>query len=195
MTNTMTNTTTKKPSRSEELTQALATVEAELACSSSSLGEAVADDDAEAAQAARTDVERLEKTADELRAAIPICRQREAVQRQAEAEKARRATEREANKNRKQRLAAAKKVDAALRSLGRAFSDYLAIAPGGTADDANRLARRSRQAIAAATFHAAPDFANAIEPRRRPMKGHHQPLADAVDGTVRSFEDEDEDEA
>lgn len=188
-----TNTTTR--TRSQELTDALATVERELKAARAALGLAVADDNISGAKQARAEVERLEKIETELRSAIPICRQREEAARRAAEEKAQRERERQANAARKARVAAAKKVDAALRSLGKAYTEYLATSTGGRPQDANRLARRSRHAIAAATFHAAPEFAAAMDPHRRPPRMHWHPLACAVEGTVGEFAEVEDAEA
>ena len=86
-------------------------------------------------------------------------------------------------------------VDAALRALGKAFSNYLATAPGGRPEDRNRLARRSAHAIAAATFAASQEFAEAAELTRRPPRGHWKPLAKAVEGTIGEFDVEPDPEA
>jgi hypothetical protein len=181
------STSTKTQTRSQELTHALATVERELEAARGTLGLAVADDNISGAKAARVEVERLEKVASELRAAIPICRQREAEARRVAEEKARRERERAQNKARAARVAAARKVDKLMSQLGRAFAEYLSTETGGSGDDAARLARRSRHAASAALFHHAPELAHVIEPKRRPMRGHYQPLADAVGATVREF--------
>ncbi|MBI1382633.1 MAG: hypothetical protein GC161_16270 [Planctomycetaceae bacterium] len=184
--------TTKTKTRSAELTDALAAATAELTAAQSRLGEAVADDNIHAAKAARAEVERMEKVASELRAALPICRKREAEQAQAERERQRRAAEKAANKARAARVAAAKRVDKILADLGKAYRDYLRTDAGGDGTSANLLARRQRHAASAALFHHAPELALVIEPRRRPMRAHYEPLADSVGKTVRSYpEDED----
>jgi hypothetical protein len=178
---------TKATSRAAEIRASLESAEHDAAEARERLGIAIADADERAAKAAREDVARAERLADELRAALPIAESRARQAADAEREAHRRAAEREANKNRKAQIAAAEKVDAALISLAKAFKNYLATAPGGRPEDRNRLARRSRHAIAAATFHAAPEFADAMEPRRRPQRGHWQPLAQAVERTVGEF--------
>jgi hypothetical protein len=182
----MTN-TTKATSRAAEIRASLESAERDAASARERLGIAIADSNDRAAKTAREDAARAERLADELRAALPIAESRAHHAAEAEREAQRRAQEREANKNRKARIAAAKKVDDALTQLGRAFSNYLATAPGGRPEDRNRLARRSRHAIAAATFAAAPEFADAMEPHRRPSRGHWQPLAKSAEGTIGEF--------
>jgi hypothetical protein len=189
----MTN-TTKATSRAAEIRASLESAERDAAEARERLGIAVADADERAAKSAREDAARAERLADELRAALPIAESRARQAADAEREAQRRVAEREANKNRKARIAAAKKVDDALAQLGRAFSSYLATAPGGRPEDRNRLARRTRHAIAAATFTAAPEFADAMEPKRRPSRGHWQTLAKSVEGTIGEFAIETEPE-
>lgn len=130
-----------------------------------------------------------------MRAALPIAESRARQAAEAEREAQRRAAEKEANKRRKAQIAAAEKVDAALAQLAKCFKNYLATAPGGRPEDRNRLARRTRHAITAATFHAAPEFADAMEPHRRPSRGHWQPLAKSVEGTIGEFAVDPEPEA
>lgn len=185
---------TKATSRAAELRAALQSAEHEAAEARARLGIAVADADERAAKAAREDAARAERLADELRAALPIAESRARQAAEAEREAQRRVAEREANKNRKARVAAAKRVDEALRKLGAAYTEYLRTAPGGRPEDANRLARRSRHAIAAATFTAAPEFADAMEPHRRPPRQHWQSLARSVEGSVGEFAVEPEPE-
>ncbi|MCK6445975.1 MAG: hypothetical protein L6Q99_06240 [Planctomycetes bacterium] len=182
----MTN-TLKAQTRAAEIRDELARAERDAAEARDRLGIAIADADERAAKSAREDVARAERLADELRAALPIAESRARQAADAEREAQRRAAEREANKNRKARIAAARKVDAALAALGKAYTEYLRTAPGGTSADANRLARRSRHAIAAATFTAAPEFADAMEPHRRPPRQHWQSLARSVEGSVGEF--------
>jgi len=179
--------------RSEELRAALEAASADLSTARAALGEAVADGDAKAATEARSDVARLERLVSELEAARPIAlrREREAADKQAAQRRAEQA--RQANKNRKARISAARKVDAALLALGKAYADYLDTAPGGKPEDANRLARRSRSALAAATFNAAPEFADAIEVRRVPSM-HRQSL-EAAQSFVTEFKVEAEAES
>lgn len=182
------NTTTKARDRAAELRAALDTTSSDLTAARTSLGEAIADGDDSAATEARSEVARLERFHGELSAALPVAERRAREAAQVEAQRQQKVREKAANAARKQRLAAAKKVDAALRSLGRAFDAYVSTEVGGAAGDAGRAARRARHAIAAATFHAAPGYADAIEPKRRPMRAHHEPLADAVEKTVTEFE-------
>lgn len=190
----MTN-TLKAQSRAAEIRVSLESAEHAAAEARERLGVAIVAADERAAKAAREDVARSERLADELRAALPIAESRARQAADAEREAQRRAAEREANKNRKARVAAAKRVDEALRKLGAAYTEYLRTAPGGRPEDANRLARRSRHAIAAATFTAAPEFAEAMEPHRRPPRQHWQSLARSVEGSVGEFPVEPEAEA
>jgi len=186
--------TTKANSRAAEIRASLESAERDATEARERLGIAVADADERAAKAAREDVARADRLADELRAALPIAESRARQAAEAEREAQRRVAEREANKNRKARVAAAKKVDAALAALGRAYTDYLATAPGGRPEDRNRLARRSRWAIVSAIFHGAPEIGGAIELRRTPQ-GHRQSLAKSVEGTIGEFAVEAEPEA
>lgn len=186
--------TTNTP-RSEELRIALEAAQRDLSAARDAIGEAVADRDEAAASELRAEVARLERLQGELTAARTIALRREREAAAKEAAKRRAEEEREANKNRAKRVAAAKKVDAALSALGRAYTDYLATAPGGRPEDRNRLARRSHHAIAAATFHIAPEFASAMEPHRRPPRQHWQPLTKSVEGTIGEFAVEAEPEA
>lgn len=190
----MTN-TLKAQSRAAEIRDELARAERDAAEARDRLGIAIADADEKSAKAARDDAARAERLADELRAALPIAESRARQAAEAEREAQRRVAERAANKDRAKRVAAAKKVDAALAALGKAYTEYLRTAPGGRPEDANRLARRSRHAIAAATFTAAPEFADAMEPRRRPSRQHWQSLTRAVEGSVGEFAVEPEPEA
>jgi len=187
-------TNTKAP-RSEELRAALEGAQRDLAAARDAIGEAVADGNDSAASELRTEVARLERLQGELTAARSIALRREREAQAAEAERARKEHEKAQNKNRAKRIAAAKKVDAALAALGKAYTEYLATAPGGRPEDRNRLARRSHHAIAAATFHIAPEFADAMEPHRRPSRGHWQPLTKSVEGTIGEFAVETEPEA
>lgn len=187
--------TTKATSRAAEIRASLESAEADARHARERLGVAIADADERAAKAAREDVAQAERLADELRAALPIAESRARQAADAEREAQRRAAEREANKNRKARIAAAKKVDAALATLAKVYREYLSTAPGGRSEDANRLARRSRHAIAAATFSAAPEYAEAMEPHRRPPRQHWQPLARAVEASVGEFAVDAEPEA
>lgn len=181
-----------KTTRSEELRQAIQAATVELDDARTRLGSAVADSDEAQAEAARADVARLERLLSELNAARPIALRREEAARREAQEKAQREREREANKARKARVAAAAKVDKALAALGRTYREYLATAPGGRPDDAHRLSRRSRQAIAAALAHHAPELARElIEPAHRPPQMHRRPLTSAVEGAVHEFPEDD----
>ena len=184
--------TTKANDRVAELRAALSQSEADLADARERLGTSIADGDEAQAEAARADAARYERLAVELRSALPVAERRAREAAQAEAQRQQRVREKAANAARKERLAAAKKVDAALRALGKAYREYQATEPGGTGDDAARLARRSRHAASAALFHHAPELAVVIEPKRRPMRAHYAPLAVAVGKTVRAFGVEDD---
>jgi Ribonuclease G/E len=181
--------------RSEELRAALEAAQRDLSTAREAIGEAVADRDEAATSELRAEVARLERLQGELTAARTIALRREAEAQAAEREAQRRAAEREANKNRAKRVAAAEKVDRALAQLAKVYREYLSTAPGGSAADANRLARRSRHAIAAATFAAAPEYAEAMEPHRRPPRQHWQSLARSVEGSLGEFAVEAEDDA
>jgi hypothetical protein len=184
----MLNILKSKTDRAAELRAELTRVQADLIAARKRLGISIADGDERAAKSAREDVARCERLADELRSAIPVAEARVAREAQAEAERARKASEKAANEQRAKRIAAAKRVDEALRKLGAAYTEYLATAPGGRPEDRNRLARRSRHAIAAATFTAAPEFANAMEPRYRPLSRlHWASLTSAVEKTIGEY--------
>lgn len=188
----MLNTTAKAKDRVAELRAALSQAEADLAAARERLGVAVADDDEAQAEAARADAARAERIADELRSALPVAERRAREAAQVEAQRQQRVRERQANAARKQRVAAAKRVDKALAVLGRTYRDYIATAPGGRPDDAHRLSRRSRQAIAAALAHHAPELARElIEPAHRPPQMHRRPLASAVEGAIHEYPEDD----
>jgi len=178
---------TKNKARAAELNAALQSAEADLAEARSALGTAVADDDTEAASDARAEVVRLEQLRAELSAALPIADQRtreaaehEAKQRQSEANKA-------ANATRKRRVAAARKVDAAMRALGRAFGEYTATDTGGTTEDRLVLARRARAALQAAMAHHALPVARALGVEAMPRTAHRRPLAEAEANLIREL--------
>jgi len=179
--------TTKANDRAAELRSALQDTARALDAARSALGEAIADGDDARAADARESVARLERLLGEFDAALPVAERRAREAAQAEAQRQQRVREKQANAQRKARVAAAKKVDAALRALGRAYTEYQATETGGGTGDAGRLARRNRHAVSAALFHHAPELAAVIEPRRRPMREHYAPLADVVGKTVREF--------
>ena len=183
--------TTKANDRVAELRAALSQAEADLTDARERLGIAIADGDEAQAEAARADAAHAERLAVELRSALPVAERRAREAAQAEAQRQQRVREKAANSQRKQRLVAAKKVDKLMAQLGRAFAEYQATDPGGSGDDAVRLARRSRHAVSAALFNHAPELALVLEPRRRPMRAHYAPLAAAVGKTVRAFEVEE----
>lgn len=178
---------TKPTSRAAEIRAALQSTSTDLDAARAALGTAVVDADEAAAADARAEVARLERQHAEFSAALPIAERRDREAIEAEHERQRRAAEKAANKARAARVAAAKRVDKALADLGRAYRDYLRTDAGGDATSANLLARRQRHAASAALFFAAPEFATVIEPRRRPMRAHYEPLADSVGKTVREF--------
>ncbi|MBI1382575.1 MAG: hypothetical protein GC161_15975 [Planctomycetaceae bacterium] len=184
---------TKTQDRVAELRAALSQAEADLADARERLGVSVADGDEAQAEAARVDAASAERLAVELRSALPVAERRAREAAQAEAHRQQKVREKAANAARQQRVAAAKKVDAALRALGRAYIEYLNTEAGGRPDDRNRLVRRSRHAIAAAAFHAAPEFAAAMDPHRRPPRMHWHPLSHAVEGTVGEFAEVEDD--
>jgi len=177
----------KTNKRATEIRAALESAEADLAEARATLGTAVADDDTEAATPAREEVERLERLSSELHAALPIAEQRareaaerEAKQRQAEANKA-------ANATRKKRIAAAKKVDAAMQALGRAFESYTTTDTGGTSEDRTILARRAGAALRSAMAHHALPVARALGVEAMPRTAHRRPLAEAEAVVIREF--------
>jgi septum formation inhibitor MinC len=180
------STSTKTQTRSQELTHALATVERELEAARATLGLAVADDNISGAKAARAEVERLEKVASELRAAIPICRQREAQTRREAEEKARRAAEKQSNAQRKERLAQAKRVDDAMRKLGAEYDKLLALHTGGTGDNAAHVIRRKRYSARGAFAHFAPALSRVLEVPVIP-NAHRRPLAESERGLITEY--------
>ena len=161
--------------RSEELRAALEAAQRDLSAARDAIGEAVADRDEAAASELRTEVARLERLQGELTAARSIALRREREAAEAEREAQRRVAEREANKNRKARIAAAKKVDAALAALAKVYREYLSVGRCGRPEDMSRAARRGRSALASAMHHACPEIADALEVRRIPSM-HRQSL-------------------
>jgi hypothetical protein len=177
---------TKNRARAGQIRTALQSAEADLSQARSSLGAAIADEDAATAAAARDEVARLEQRASELRAALPIAEQRareaaarEAAQRQAEANKA-------ANASRKRRLAAATKVDRAIVALGQAYDEYTATEPG-TNEARLALARRAGWSLRSAMAHHALPVARALDMQSVPPTAHRRPLAEAESGLLREF--------
>lgn len=181
---------TNTTDRATELRTELSSARADLTQAVERLGVAVADGNKSAAATAREDVSRAERLCDELASALPIAERRAREQAQAEAQKAQKAREKAANVARTRRISAARKVDAALLALGKAYAEYLETAPGGKPEDAARLARRSRSALAAATLNAAPDFAEALEVRRIPSM--HRQTLEAAQSFVTEFKVEAE---
>jgi hypothetical protein len=153
---------TKNTDRAAEIRATLHTAEGDLAEARSTLGNAVADGDESAAANARKEVARLEQLTSELRAALPVAERR--AQDAADRETARLRAEqaRAANAQRAKRVAAARSVDKALASLGKAFDAYLDTAPGATPEARVLLHRRSGIALRATVLFHAPSFASAL---------------------------------
>ncbi|NUP95926.1 MAG: hypothetical protein HUU28_07160 [Planctomycetaceae bacterium] len=166
---------TKATSRAAEIRASLQSTNADLAPARERLGVAIADGDESAAKSARAEIARLERLHTELSAALPIAERRVREAQAVEQEEQRRITEREANKNRKARVAAAKKVDAALATLAKVYREYLSVGRFGRPEDMSRAARRGRSALASAMHHACPEIADALEVRRIPSM-HRQSL-------------------
>lgn len=176
-----------KTNRAAELRAALGSTSADLDAARSTLGTAVAADDIEATSAAREEVARLERLTSELTAALPIADQRaretaehEATQRQSDENKA-------ANGTRKKRIAAARKVDAAMQALGRAFENYTATDTGGRSEDRNVLARRAGAALRSAMAHHALPVARALGVESVPRTAHRGPLAESEEKCIREL--------
>lgn len=172
--------------RAAELRATLSTAEADLAAARASLGAAVADDDSAAASAARSEVARLEQLRVELSAALPVAEQRLHDAASRETERQRREQVRALNKARKARIEAARRVDAALLALGKAYDTYASLPTGGTEANAQRVARRARFSLAAAIFRAAPGLAARLGIERLP-RHHWRPLADSEASLVDEF--------
>ena len=173
--------------RAAELRTTLKTAEADLAEARASLGNAIADDDSTATTTARAEVARLEQLVGELRSALPVAEQRVRHAADREAERQRQEQERALNKARKARLAAARKVDKALAALGRVYDEYTALPTGGTTENAQRIARRSKWSLAAAIFRAAPTLASRLGVERMP-RHHWRPLADSEGSLISEFD-------
>ena len=145
--------------RLAELTTALDDLAQRSEATTSSLGVAVADGDSKQAASLRAELGEQASLRCELEAAIPVAAQR--LQEAQEAAQAAQAIDdaRKANGRRSKRLEAARKLDAALRSLARAFDEHTASEPGGTQRDndaiLNRLGRHYRTAL----FKWSPDMA------------------------------------
>lgn len=184
---------TKATSRAAELRDELTRAQSDLADARERLGVAIADGNDSAAKSARAEVARCERLADELRSAIPVADARAAKAAQAEAQRAQAAREKAANEDRRRRISAARAVDAALLSLGKAYATYCSTASGGRPEDANRLARRHRSALASAMHNSCPALADALEVRRIPSM-HRQSL-EAAQSCITEFTVEPEAEA
>jgi len=185
---------TKATSRAAEIRASLESTNTDLAPARERLGIAIADGDESAAKSARAEIARLERLHTELSAALPIALRRVREAQAVEREEQRRIAEREANKNRAKRIAAAKKVDAAMAALGRAYEELLALDTGGTADNRAHLIRRQRySARGAFALHAA-KLSNVLEVPVIP-NAHRRPLAESESGLIQEFAVEPEPEA
>ena len=173
----------KHTDRAAQIRAALQTAEADLAEARSVLGSAIADGDEGAAASARREVSRTEQLTAELRAALPVAerRARDAADREAASRRAEQAHD--ANVQRAKRIAAARTVDKALASLGKAFDAYLDTAPGGTAEARVVLHRRSGIALRAAIFHHAASLGAALG-IPRVAASFRRPLADSEAGVI-----------
>jgi hypothetical protein len=178
---------TKSKDRAAELRATLSTADADLAEARTSLGNAIADGDESATTNARAEVARLEQLRAELSAALPVAEQRVRDAADREAERARADQEKALNKARKARIAAARKVDKALASLGRAYDEYSALPTGGTDANAQRVTRRAKWSLAAAIFRHAPILAQRLGIERVP-RHHWCPLADAEGNLISEFD-------
>lgn len=177
----------KDKERADEIRAALQTAEADLAAARSSLGAAIADDNSQAAQAARDEVARRDKLGAELQAALPIADQRTRAAADRAAEERQREQERIANINRKKRIAAAAKVDKALAALGRAYDEYVASPSGGTSENSLLLARRAKATLGLAMAHHALPVARALGVQAVPRVHHRRPLAESEATVIREF--------
>ena len=179
---------TKPSERAAEVRAALQAAGAGLEAARERLGTAVADGDEGGARHARAEIARLADRIAELTAALPVAERRSRAA--AEREEARRRAEeaRAANAQRAKRIAAARKVDAALTSLGKAFAEYAATPTGGRVEDRAILGRRSKNCLLAAVLHAAPTFATAADMSRVPM-AHRRSLEDSEAGILPEFDE------
>lgn len=179
-------TSTKTKTRSQELTEAIAAATAELEQAQEALGSAVADGDEAGAASARADVARLRPLLGELEAARPIAARREAEARRVAQEKAQRAAEKQANSQRKERLAQAKRVDKLMSDLGREYDKLLALDTGGTDGNAAHVIRRTRYSARGAFALHAPTLSRVLEVPVIPAM-HRRPLAESERGLIREF--------
>jgi hypothetical protein len=153
---------TKNTDRAAEIRATLHTAEADLAEVRSTLGNAVADGDDSSTASARKEVARLEQLTSELRAALPVAERRAQDAADREASRLRAEQSRAANAQRAKRIAAARTVDKALASLGKAFDAYLDTAPGATPEARVLLHRRSGIALRSTVLFHAPSFGSAL---------------------------------
>ncbi len=183
-------TRTKNTERVAEVRAALQSTEAELAAARERLGIAIADGADGGARAARDEIAQLSARVAELSAVLPVTERRasEAAQRE-HAERIRKQNE-AANLQRAKRLQAARAVDRALVSLGKAFDAYIDTAPGGTPEARVRLHRRSGISLRAAIFHHAPSLGSALEIPRI-ATAFRRPLADSESGVLPKLDESD----
>lgn len=177
---------TKNKDRAAELRATLSTADADLAEARTSLGSAIADGDESATTTARAEVARLEQLRAELSTALPVAEQRARDAADREAQRARADQEMALNAARKKRIAAARKVDKALATLGRAYDEYSALPTGGTTENAQRVTRRAKWSLAAAIFRHAPILAQRLGIERVP-RHHWAPLSDSEARLVEEF--------
>ena len=167
--------------RLDELTQALDDLGPQTESTTSSLGVAVADRDEKQAASLRDDLGQQDALRRELEAAIPVASQR-LQEAQARAQAAQAIDDaRKANADRMCRLEAARKLDAALRALGRAFDEHMACEPGGTAKDREAVPNRLRRHYRTALYKWHPEMAHFLS------KALNAPRVPGRD--VRSLED------
>ena len=173
--------------RVAELRAAVGKAEARLEAAQTELGDAIADGDERLATKARAAVTKHTAALGELQVALPAA-ERRATEADARAAEARRAKEAvQANEARLRRLAAAREVDAAWRSLARAFEALDSTEIGGTREDRMRVGRRSHHAHQAAAYLWAPELADRLD-IPRVSQGHRRGLEDAESVSIREQE-------
>lgn len=178
--------TTKTNDRAAEIRAALQSATAELRAAREALGASIADGDERAATEARSEVVRLERLTGELSAALPVIDRRMAEAAAKEAAKRRAEQEKAANKNRKARIEAAKRVDSAMAALGREVDRLLALDTGGTSDNRAHVIRRQRYSARGAFALHAPTLARVLEVPVIPS-AHRRPLAESESGLIHEF--------
>lgn len=170
--------------RLDELTEALELARDAHGRALSSLGVAIADSDGTRASTLRAEIAELDSRERELGAAVPVARERLEVA----TEKARKAQEQEeaqaANAQRGKRLEAARKLDAAFRSLARAYEAHAACEPGGTPRDRRAIQARGQRHLRTALYHWAPGLAEALGVERVQLS-HRKPLEDNEAATIK----------